>query len=291
MEFGPDFALLPVAKPRGITSTEVLNRLKRKFGLKKVGHTGTLDPFAEGLLLLLLGRATRLAEYYQKLPKTYRAVGLLGVETDTYDATGEVLFRKELESPPSAGQLEKVLTEFVGTFEQQPPPFSAKKVGGKRAYRLARAGKKVELKPVKVTVYDLKLVSYEPPRFEVETTVSGGTYVRSLIRDIGRRLGTGATTERLIRTAVGKITLDGVPTLERLLDEPSLDPFLRPPWDGLDLPVLKVGESDALKLRNGQLLEVSPPAEDLFLIFTEGGRFVGIGKNLGGKVKPEKVFI
>ncbi len=291
MEISKEFALLAVNKPRGITSTEVLNRLKRRFNLKKVGHTGTLDPFAEGLLLVLLGKATRLAEYYQKLPKTYRAVGLLGVETDTYDITGKVVFKKEIEKPPSAEEIKEVLKSFVGEIEQIPPPFSAKKVKGKRAYKLARKGQKVELKPVKVKVYDLKLVDYKPPRFEVETTVSGGTYVRSLIKDVGSSLGLGATTERLIRTSVGSISLARALPLEGLLELPSLEEVLVPPWEGLPFDKVLVSEREALDLKMGKFLEKDLPEGGLFQIFTESGKFVGIGRKVGEKIKPEKVFI
>ncbi len=291
MEISKEFALLAVNKPRGITSTEVLNRLKRRFNLQKLGHTGTLDPFAEGLLLVLLGKATRLAEYYQKLPKTYRAVGLLGVETDTYDITGKVVFNKEIEQPPSAEEIKEVLKSFVGKIEQIPPPFSAKKVKGKRAYKLARKGKKVELKPVKVEIYDLKLVDYKPPRFEVETTVSGGTYVRSLIKDVGSSLGLGATTERLIRTSVGSISLDRAIPLKRLLELPSLEEVLVPPWEGLPFGKVLVSEREALDLKMGKFLEKDLPEGELFQIFTESGKFVGIGRKVGKKLKPEKVFI
>ena len=220
---GELFGLLAVVKPKGITSTGVLNEIKRHFGVKKIGHTGTLDPFASGLLLLLLGKATRLAEYYQRLPKTYRAVGLLGVETDTYDITGEVVSRRlpidlregRVEIPedlaaafPPLEEIERVVKSFEGEIEQIPPPFSAKKIKGKRAYELARKGKKVELKPVKVKIYKIDLLEYNPPRFTIGATVSGGTYIRSLIKDIGDKLGLGATTESLLRTSIGKLTLE-----------------------------------------------------------------------------------
>ncbi|RTZ67906.1 MAG: tRNA pseudouridine(55) synthase TruB, partial [Aquificaceae bacterium] len=177
---GELFGLIAVNKPKGLTSTEVLNRIKKKFGVSKVGHTGTLDPFAEGLLILLFGKATRLAEYYQKLPKRYIAGGILGIETDTYDITGNVV-RQTQGNYPSREEFEGIVNTFRGEILQVPPPFSAKKVRGRRAYKLARKGKSINLQPVKVKIYEIHLLEYNPPRFTLDVKVSGGTYIRSLI--------------------------------------------------------------------------------------------------------------
>ncbi|HIO41258.1 MAG TPA: tRNA pseudouridine(55) synthase TruB [Aquifex sp.] len=288
------FGLLAVAKPKGITSTGVLNEIKRHFGVRRIGHTGTLDPFAEGLLLLLLGRATRLAEYYQRLPKTYRAVGLLGVETDTYDITGEVISRREAAAFPPLEEIERVVKSFEGEIEQTPPPFSAKKVGGKRAYKLARKGKRVELKPVKVKVYKIDLLEYNPPRFTIGATVSGGTYIRSLVKDIGDKLGLGATTEKLLRTSIGKLTLENALPLEELLkvSPERLSDFLLPPDAGLDFPTLEVSDRELTRLRNGQLIDLKGDfGENQLLRVYAGGKFSAIGRVVGGKLKPEKVFV
>ncbi len=290
MEISKDFSLLMVNKPKGITSTEVLNKIKEKFNLKKVGHTGTLDPFAEGLLILLLGRATRLAEYYQKLPKTYIATGLLGITTDTYDITGKVLKRVEGKYP-SKDTLEEVLKTFVGEIDQQPPPFSAKKIRGKRAYNLARKGLKVELKPVKVKIYSLKLLDYKPPRFTIQTTVSGGTYIRSLIKDIGDKLSLGATTQELLRTAVGGLSIEKAYKLDVILNSEHVEDFLLPPWIGLPYPTIEVDRQRAFKLKNGQFIEIDTSQnEERFLIFSEG-EFVGIARTFKGKLKPERIFL
>ena len=290
MEISKDFSLLMVNKPKGITSTEVLNKIKEKFNLKKVGHTGTLDPFAEGLLILLLGRATRLAEYYQKLPKTYIATGLLGITTDTYDITGKVLKRVEGKYP-SKDTLEEVLKTFVGEIDQQPPPFSAKKIRGKRAYNLARKGLKVELEPVKVKIYSLRLLDYKPPRFTIQTTVSGGTYIRSLIKDIGDKLSLGATTQELLRTAVGGLSIEKAYKLDVILNSEHVEDFLLPPWIGLPYPTIEVDRQRAFKLKNGQFIEIDTSQnEERFLIFSEG-EFVGIARTFKGKLKPERIFL
>jgi len=289
-----NFALLAVFKPKGITSTGVLNRIKKHFGLKKIGHTGTLDPFAEGLLLILLGKATRLAEYYQSLPKTYRAVGLLGVETDTYDITGKVVSRREAAAYPSAEALKEIVKSFEGEIEQIPPPFSAKKVKGKRAYALARRGKEVKLKPIKVKIYKIDLLGYNPPRFEIETTVSGGTYIRTLVRDIGEKIGLGATTEKLVRTSIGEIDLSKALPLEELLNLPpeSLEEILLPSDEGLNFPTVELSERELKLLRDGRFLDLGEDfKEGQLLRVYQNGKFSAIGKVVKGKLKPEKVFV
>ena len=290
MELSKDFALLMVNKPRNLTSTEVLNKLKKKFNLKKIGHTGTLDPFAEGLLILLLGRATRLAEYYQNLPKTYIATGLFGITTDTYDITGKVL--KKIEGNfPTKEKLKNILKTFEGEIEQTPPPFSAKKIKGRRAYNLARKGLNVELKPIKVKIYSLELLDYNPPRFTIKAIVSGGTYIRALVKDIGDRFSLGATTEKLLRTSIGNLSLENAHKLEEVLNVERIEDYFLPPWIGLPYPNLEVDREKALKLKNGQPIEVeAPPKGDRFLIFSEE-RFVGIAKPFKGRLKPEKIFL
>ena len=292
-----DFGLLAVYKPAGPTSTEVLNFVKKRFNIKKIGHTGTLDPFAEGVLIFLLGKATRLAEYYQKLPKRYIATGLLGVDTDTYDITGKVLQEKRI-PPITEDELKGVLKNFTGRIEQVPPPFSAKKVKGKRAYLLARKGKKVELKPVKVNIYEIKLLEFNPPRFTIEVSVSGGTYIRSLIRDIALSLGTVGTTEKLKRVAVGSITEEECIPFEKLKELEDLDEYIRRPDEGLkNLKSLKLAKEQLEKFRSGQILPIEDgrlTAEDegeTVRVLDSRGNFIGIGRFTEKGLKPEKVFI
>jgi tRNA pseudouridine55 synthase len=286
-----DFALLPVYKPAGWTSTDVLNFLKKKFRLRRVGHTGTLDPFAEGVLLLLLGRATRLTEDYQKLPKTYRAEGLLGVDTDTYDITGKEVDKKGI-PPLGFDEFKTIVETFKGKRLQTPPPFSAKKINGVRAYKLARRGKKPQLKPVEIEIYRIELLKFEPPLFEIEAEVSGGTYIRSLIRDIGLAAGTVATTKRLIRTAVGGIGIDETVNVEHLKEVDSLEPFLKPPDYGLKhLPVVKLDDRDLQRFANGLALKVEGVKRGTYRVYDNKGNFVALGVVKEGELKPQKVFI
>ena len=288
---GELFGLIAVNKPKGLTSTEVLNRIKKKFGVSKVGHTGTLDPFAEGLLILLFGKATRLAEYYQKLPKRYIAGGILGIETDTYDITGNVV-RQTQGNYPSRGEFEEIVNTFRGEILQVPPPFSAKKVRGRRAYKLARKGKSINLQPVKVKIYEIHLLEYNPPRFTLDVKVSGGTYIRSLIRDIGVKTSLGATTESLKRTEIGRLNLDSALNLEELLNLKDLKEVLLSPDKGLDLPKVEVDESRLQLLKNGVYIPFEGNFREgqLVRVYSPFG-FSAIGKVVEGKLKPEKVFV
>lgn len=199
--------LLLINKPAGITSYDVIRKLKPLFDKKqKIGHGGTLDPFANGLVIIMLGRATKLFDSLQKEKKVYKVVGEFGYETDTYDITGQKILEKEKEILEK--DFKKALSLFTGEILQKPPMFSAKKVKGKRAYDLAREGKNFDLSPKKVKVYNLKLTNFEPPKFELQIECSSGTYVRSLIVDIARSLGALATPTKLCRERIGKYTLE-----------------------------------------------------------------------------------
>jgi tRNA pseudouridine55 synthase len=209
-----DGALL-INKPRGKTSHDVVEAVRRIVGFRQVGHLGTLDPLATGVLALLLGRATRLAQFYSGRRKRYDCGFRFGFATDTYDADGTPL------GPDAAPQLmreelEPLAAQFTGRFAQVPPPFSAKKVQGRPAHELARKKKPVELKPVEVTVYEFSLHEVEGPlaRFAIEC--AAGTYIRSLAHELGQKQGSGAHLAEITRTAVGEFTLDRTVTLEEL---------------------------------------------------------------------------
>lgn len=197
--------LLLINKPKGISSTKAVELVKKSLGVDKAGHTGTLDPLATGLLLVLTGKKTKEASKFLKLNKTYLVKGRLGLRTNTFDIEGKVLERNN--TPVKKEDLQKILKEFQGEIWQTPPVFSAKKVGGKEAYKLARKGIKVNLSPQKVKIYSLKLKSFNYPYFEILCTVSSGFYVRSLINDIGQKLGVGAIMVELCRTQVGPYKL------------------------------------------------------------------------------------
>ena len=206
-----------INKPRGKTSHDVVESVRRIAGFRQIGHLGTLDPLATGVLVLLLGRATRLMRFYSSRRKRYTCAARFGFATDTYDADGEALGP---DSAPSLDRekLEALAAEFVGRIQQMPPAFSAKKIHGRPAHELARKKKPVELKSVEVEVYEFRLTSIEGSiaRFSVEC--GSGTYIRSLAHDLGQRYGTGAHLAEIVRTAVGEFTLDQASTLEELQD-------------------------------------------------------------------------
>jgi tRNA pseudouridine55 synthase len=207
--------LFVIDKPQGLTSHDVVARVRRITGQKKAGHAGTLDPLATGVLPVVLGKATRLVEYLADAGKAYRAVLVLGATTGTYDREGP-LTPTENAVMPSAGEVEKALEAFRGEIDQLPPMHSAVKVGGKRLYELARKGAEVERAPRRVTISRLDLEAYDPPSMTIYVECSKGTYIRSLAHDLGSALGTGAYLDALVRTRHGPFALDSAITLEGL---------------------------------------------------------------------------
>lgn len=205
-----------VDKPQGLTSSRVVERIKRKFNVK-AGHTGTLDPLATGLLIVLTGKFTKNASSFLKLDKAYEVRAVLGVETDTFDSDGTVLRRSE--NLVTREGLERVLNQFSGEMWQTPPPFSAKKITGRKAYQLARKGINVDIPAKKVTIYSLQLKDFEFPCFTIACEVSSGFYVRSLVHDIGRKLGVGASVVAVRRTRVGPYHVEQAKPLERILEQ------------------------------------------------------------------------
>lgn len=207
--------MLLVDKPKGLTSSRVVERLKRKFNVK-AGHTGTLDPLATGLLIVLTGKFTKNASSFLKLDKAYEVEAVLGIETDTFDSEGTVLRRNDNEI--TREQLDKVLKEFSGDIWQTPPSFSAKRITGRKAYQLARKGVVVDMPPKKVSIYSLELKEFRFPYFTIACEVSSGFYVRSLAHDIGEKLGVGATVVGVRRTRVGPYHLEQAKPLQEILD-------------------------------------------------------------------------
>jgi len=207
--------ILVVDKPVGITSHDAVERVRRLFRIRRVGHTGTLDPFARGVLVMCIGRATRIARYFEGLDKAYRAVLKLGVSTDTGDGEGEPV---EVKPVPelSAGEIEAALNSQRGTITQRPPAYSAVRVGGERLYAKARRGEKVAPPEREVTIYTLELESFGGDELELTIECSKGTYVRSLAYDVGRALGCGAHCKSLLRTRVGDFPLEESGTLDEL---------------------------------------------------------------------------
>ena len=199
-----------------MTSHDVVQRVRRVLGLRAVGHTGTLDPFATGLLVLLLGRATRLARFLDRQTKQYLATARLGVQTSTDDLTGTVTAQSSHWELVSRSTLERELGGLEGEQLQRPPQFSAKQVAGERSYRKARRGEVASLEPARVTVHRIELIEYRPPDVTFRAEVSTGTYIRALARDLGERLGVGAHLTELRRQAIGSLRVEDAVSLEQL---------------------------------------------------------------------------
>lgn len=204
-----------VDKPRGPTSHDVVARLRRASGVRRIGHAGTLDPLASGVLVVAVGRATRLIEYVADADKAYLAEITFGIHTDTYDAEGRVVAQADA-SRLTRDRVERGLGPFRGVIEQRPPAHSAISVGGKRLYQLARAGQQVEAPTRRVEITSLELREWQPPAATVFVECSKGTYIRSLAHDLGQTLGVGAHLSALVRTRVGRFSLDDATPLERL---------------------------------------------------------------------------
>ena len=246
-----------VDKPAGITSHDVVDEVRRLFGTRKVGHAGTLDPDATGILVLGLGKATRLLDYARLGPKRYVAEARFGATTTTQDSSGEVVTRSPCAF--TEAELEGMCKRFVGPIEQVPPMVSAVRVGGERLYRKARRGEEVERAPRPVEIYDLKLHSFEPdsrPRAVFEVCCSAGTYVRTLVHDLGAALGCGAHLGSLRRTeAAGFSLADAVP-----LRELRLSHLLEPVEALRGMPRVEVSGEEAARVRNGRPLELDDAA-------------------------------
>jgi tRNA pseudouridine55 synthase len=210
--------ILIINKPSGWTSFDVVAKIRNKLNVKKVGHTGTLDPMATGVLVLCLGKATKLAQEITGTDKEYIAEITLGATSETDDAEGVIIQDSRIMNHESEiltkASIKQILTKFKGTISQIPPQFSAKKIKGQRAYKLARKGKEVDLKPVKVTIHELELIDFKWPLIHVRVLCSKGTYIRSLARDIGKELDVGGYLSKLERTKVGKYTIDQSVSIE-----------------------------------------------------------------------------
>lgn len=285
------FGFVNVNKPAGITSRDAVNRVQRLVRPAKVGHAGTLDPLATGVLVVAIGQATRLIEYVQQMRKQYRATFLLGRSSDTEDIDGSVL---ELpDAPiPKREEIEAAAAELVGEIMQRPPAYSAVKIGGRRAYELARAGAAVELAARPVTVYRLTVLEYAYPRLVLDVECSGGTYVRTLGRELAERCGTSAVMSALARTAVGVFRLDEAVDVETLTAE-TLTASLRPPTLALgNFPQHTVSPEEQTRLLNGLPIECKTAAQHGVTVqaLDEGGNLVALLNPDGIRLRPERVF-
>lgn len=273
-------------KPAGPTSHDVVARVRRAYRTRAVGHAGTLDPFATGLLVVLLGRATRLARFVERQAKGYLAETVVGVVTDTDDATGRPVGGRTPTAWPPVEEVRAVLEAFVGTHAQRPPPYSAKRVGGERSYVLARRGEAVPLPPVPVTVHAVDLVRWEPPVLVFRAAVSAGTYLRGLARDLGERLGTGAHLRALRREWIGALHVREAVPLDRIgPDTPLLAPQAVLPH----LPVVELTADQFAEVRHGRVVAAGDAAPGHAALVHEG-RLVAVGEGVDGGWQPRVVL-
>ena len=277
--------ILVVDKPEGITSHDVVNRVRRIAGIKRVGHLGTLDPIATGVLPLAIGRATRLAQFLMHRDKTYEATIRFGFATQSYDSAGEPL-GPEVPANLDSAMIESLIAGYRGEFDQTPPPVSAKKVHGVAAYKLARKQQPVELAAAPVRVDEFTLLELDGPRARVRVRCSAGTYLRALAHDMGQKLGPGAHVEKLRRLAAGEFTLEMARTLEQiagLAEQGRLAEALIKPAELLpEAPAEQVDAITAAQILHGRDFRVSPfrvrPGSRLVKAIDTEGRLLAIGE-------------
>lgn len=287
---------LNVNKPLSYTSHDVVARVRRRYrdltGSKKVGHAGTLDPLATGVLILCLGGATRLSDYVMHTTKHYRANITLGKTTTTYDAEGDVIAEVDA-SHITQSNIVAILPKFTGGIQQIPPMYSAIKVDGKKLYNLAREGKTIERKARAVTISELNITSWTSPEFILDVVCSSGTYIRSLAYDIGQELGVGAYLSGLERVASGNFHIDQAIALDTVMDDDAWHEHIISPYQALkDRPSIIMNAEEILTIQNGQFIkrEDAPSVEYLFS-YTEDNQLIAILTPRKNLWKPHKVFL
>lgn len=297
--------ILNIRKESGYTSHDVVARLRGILRMKKIGHTGTLDPMAEGVLPVCVGAATKLCEELSDHDKEYEAVMLLGKTYDTLDVTGVIQSEREVMSTKE--DIERAVRSFIGGYDQIPPMYSARKINGKKLYDLARSGITVERPPVFVNIYDISIVSIDLPRVAIKVKCGKGTYIRSLIDDTGKKLGCGAAMESLIRTRSGDFTLEGAHTLseieEAAKNDKISDVIITLDEVFSDLPAYEPSGDLVKYVRNGNVLpgrkvrdamsQKRPKEGDRIRVYDVTGKLCGIYeyKIAGDIFKPYKMFL
>ena len=302
--------ILVVSKPAGPTSHDIIDTVRRLTGVRRVGHGGTLDPFAMGVLPVFIGRATRMVDYHRGDTKRYRASVVFGASSTTDDIDGEMTPGEA--AVPERAAVEAALAGYRGQIEQVPPDHSAVHVGGKRAYELARGGEKPEIAARTVTIHSLDLTGWdtadaEKPMAELDVHCSAGTYIRSLARDLGQQLGCGAYLGALTRTASGPFAIESAHSLEHVRTElaaGNLGSLLLSPDAGLDhIPMVRIPDADREAIARGQIIRVRgtisgavDPAvvleqADVVRVLDERGSLAAMAHVTKGRLYPDKVFI
>jgi tRNA pseudouridine55 synthase len=288
--------VLVVDKPIGLTSHDVVQIIRRGTGIRRAGHTGTLDPRASGVLVVLVGPAVRLSEYVSASDKRYQATIRLGSSTDTYDADGTATSPTVPVDSISEEKFTEVLQDFIGTIEQVPPPYSAVKVKGRKAYEMARQGEEVDLEPRTIQVYSLEILEWAPPEVVIDVYCSSGTYVRSLAHDLGRDLGCGAHLIGLRRTKSGRFTLRDAVPLRRLQEAFTAGEWYRyliPAAEALaDWPMVELDADQVELVRHGHRVPAAPGSKAWARGVSEQGDLVALLEfdTETGEWQPKKVF-
>lgn len=277
-----------VDKPQGWTSQDVTARLRRVYATRRIGHGGTLDPMATGVLPVFVGRATRGVEFFEHAEKTYDTVLLLGRTTDTQDVTGATLAEKAVHLSPA--DIERVLPRFRGDILQVPPMYSALKVNGKKLYELARKGQEVERQPRPITVFELTNLGFDGTRLSLRVKCSKGTYIRTLCQDIGDALGCGGCMEALRRVRAGEYGIEDAVPLEQLLESETPEQYLR----GLDTmfahcPAVTLTPNQEKRCRNGNPFS-SPLPQGTYRAYSQSGEFLMLAKVEDGTMTTIKSF-
>ncbi len=289
--------VLNINKPSGVTSHDVVESVRKILRERRIGHTGTLDPLATGVLVLCAGKATRIARFLEAGEKEYKAIMRLGVTTDTLDAEGVVLETKSY-SPPDRQKIVDVLQGFIGQIMQRPPAYSAVKVAGVPSYKLARDGKAELLKPRPVTIYSIELTAFEDPVVSLTIRCSKGVYIRTLCAELGDALGMGAHLTGLVRTRSGRFSIDRAVTLDRLqalvtagngeqavtLIDEALAQF----------PAIPISEAETIRVLHGNQISCPPSfanmTSDHVRLHSPAGRLLGLARIVAGVLKPDLVF-
>jgi tRNA pseudouridine55 synthase len=294
LEERPQSGLLNVDKPPGLTSHDVVGAMRRLSGIRRIGHAGTLDPLATGVLLVCVGRATRLSEYLIGQDKRYRTTIRLGQETNTYDAQGEITAEKPVTVDESA--IQTALNHFRGPIAQVPPMFSALKKDGQPLYKLARQGLEIERPSRDVTIYALELLNWTAPDLTLDIHCSSGTYIRSIAHDLGQILGCGGHVTVLRRTAIGQHTIDQSADFAALTAE-NWHETLQPPETAVaHFPAVNFADEEAARLQLGQRIawqdDAVPPSPDqLARAYDNLGTFIGIISAGEGYWQPRKILV
>jgi tRNA pseudouridine55 synthase len=277
-----------IDKPQGWTSQDVTARLRRVFNTKRIGHGGTLDPMATGVLPVFVGRATRGVEFFEHAEKTYETVLRLGITTDTEDITGTVLTQADVSL--TQARLEQVLQQFRGEIMQVPPMYSALKVNGQKLCDLARKGKEVERKPRPITIHELTLLDVEAESIRLRVRCSKGTYIRTLCKDIGQALGCGGCMAALRRVTAGEYTIEESVPLAELLENENPEAYLRP-VDTMfrNYPAVTLSEKQTLRCRNGNSFSVKME-NGTYRAYSRDGEFLMLAKVEDGVMSTIKSF-